>query len=311
MTRDYALYGLRLRSALPLPGAPPWAGPPDRPADATIVVGPVPARLEAAVHSGPLLQVDAAGRVRHEVRGIAAFLVEGGRQITVAPAAGTAEGEVRLFLLATPLGVLFHQRGLLPLHASTVAIGGQAVALAGPSAAGKSTLAAALLAAGGQLLADDLTVVDPAAPGGPLVLPGMPQQKLWRDSLEALGIAADEQVRPGTAMEKFVRRVPDAFAAAPCRLAAVCHLGGGPADGAPRLTALTGARAVHGLREQVYRLHAARAMALDDRLLLHCARLAGQVPQFRLERGGGLPALAGLARAVIGALAGTAAGALR
>lgn len=46
-------------------------------------------------------------------------------------------------------------RGLEVLHASGVVLGGRALLIAGPPGAGKSSLAAALVRAGGQLLSDD------------------------------------------------------------------------------------------------------------------------------------------------------------
>ena len=47
--------------------------------------------------------------------------------------------------------------GRLQLHASTVVIGGKAVAIAGPSGSGKSALAFKLMSFGATLLADDIT----------------------------------------------------------------------------------------------------------------------------------------------------------
>jgi hypothetical protein len=50
-------------------------------------------------------------------------------------------------------------RGLEPWHASAVAIDGRAVALAGQSGVGKSTLAAQLMLGGAELLADDVLAI--------------------------------------------------------------------------------------------------------------------------------------------------------
>jgi serine kinase of HPr protein (carbohydrate metabolism regulator) len=60
------------------------------------------------------------------------------------------------------------------------------VALCGPSASGKSTLAAVLAERGCAVLADDLCLID-ARDGEPVsVLPGCPRLRLWADSLERL-----------------------------------------------------------------------------------------------------------------------------
>ncbi len=58
-------------------------------------------------------------------------------------------------------GLVFHLRGGLAIHASSIAINGGAIALVGDSRAGKSTTAAALaLAATTTVLADDATLVE-------------------------------------------------------------------------------------------------------------------------------------------------------
>lgn len=54
------------------------------------------------------------------------------------------------------------QRGLFAVHAAAVAHRGRAVILAGPSGAGKTTLALGLAARGLELLSDELAVLDPA-----------------------------------------------------------------------------------------------------------------------------------------------------
>ena len=51
-------------------------------------------------------------------------------------------------------------RGLIPLHACAVEIGGRAVLIAGPGGAGKSSLMSGLLETGAALVSDDLTAID-------------------------------------------------------------------------------------------------------------------------------------------------------
>lgn len=118
---------------------------------------------------------------------VARFLVQGGDTIVVEPLPGASERRVRLFLLGSALGILCFQRGLLPLHANAVVAGDGAYAFAGASGAGKSTLAGHFARAGYDVLCDDVCAVSFDAAGRPVVWPGLPRVKLWRDAAEALG----------------------------------------------------------------------------------------------------------------------------
>ena len=67
---------------------------------------------------------------------------------------------VRSYLLGPVLGLLQVLKGRSVLHTGAVVIDGGAVAIVGPSMAGKSTLTLALGAAGHEVLADDVLVLD-------------------------------------------------------------------------------------------------------------------------------------------------------
>lgn len=89
-----------------------------------------------------------------------------GRTITGSPPAGPRWRWERLVLAqALPLAAVLH--GLEVLHASAVALGGRGLALLGPSGAGKTTLAAHLVARGARLVTDDVLAV--TATGGAVV----------------------------------------------------------------------------------------------------------------------------------------------
>jgi hypothetical protein len=203
---------------------------------------------------------------------------------------GTAD--VALFLLGSVLGFLCHQRGLLPLHASCIAFEGKVFAMAGHSGSGKSTLAALLLAQGARLLSDDVTVIDIRAEGGPLVLPTYPRQKMWRDTLDALGIAPGRYLRRTVHLEKFDRQVADRFEPARMRLDGVCQLYLQMRESSLRVEALDGLRAVRMLYENVYRRTAAGLLGLADRVFEDCALLGGQLAHHALVVPNGLEILA-------------------
>lgn len=118
----------------------------------------------------------------------AIFCIQGGNLITVSPVAGSNEDKSRLFILGTCMGVLLMQRRVLPLHGSVIAINGNAYAFVGHSGAGKSTLANVLINKGYPLLSDDVIAVSLSPDNKPFVIPSYPQQKLWQESIERLGM---------------------------------------------------------------------------------------------------------------------------
>ncbi|NEX18412.1 MAG: hypothetical protein C1943_17865 [Halochromatium sp.] len=109
----------------------------------------------------------APGLYQFLIKDVARYRVQDGREILVDPLPDADPGDVRLWLLGTALGALLHQRGLLPLHVSALALSGGAYAFCGDSGAGKSTLAAALHRRGLALLTDDVGLAVPESPPAP------------------------------------------------------------------------------------------------------------------------------------------------
>jgi hypothetical protein len=203
MRQAYWLSGLKLESDFPLPALVRWEGPEESAADVAIHRGKVPAGLERPDHAGPIFQTRGRDEYLLNLPGTGRILVQNGNEITVDPDADADLNTTSAILTGTIQAVLWHQRGLLPLHASVVVIGGRAVPLCGPSAAGKSTLAAMLAARGCPVLADDLCLID-AHEGKPVsVLPGCPRLRLWADSLERLCIGATALTRALTGRDTF------------------------------------------------------------------------------------------------------------
>ncbi len=85
----------------------------------------------------------------------------GGTRIGWSPGPGW-RGVLPATFFSSMAAITLAWRGLLPLHASAVVLGGRAWLIAGTAGAGKSTLTAELLDCGAQFLADDLTVLSHA-----------------------------------------------------------------------------------------------------------------------------------------------------
>jgi hypothetical protein len=161
-----------------------------------VAIGPVPAHLDDATRRGVLWEAE-PGRFLLRVPGVARYLASDGRALTIEPALGADVREINRFALSTPLAALSLQRGLPTLHAATVVGPAGAVVLCGDSAAGKSTLAAALTLRGWSLLADDLTPIAISEDGACLAQPTASHLTLWPDALKALRIdSPDRRIGP-------------------------------------------------------------------------------------------------------------------
>ena len=270
MSHTYRLSSLKLVSDVELPELMPWDGRAGAPVELVFRIGKVPAQLEAPDYVASFLQTKGRNRYLAGRSGNARVLVENGSEVTVELAPGTNLTEARAILMGTAQAVLWHQRGLLPLHASAVRVNGRALALAGPSGVGKSTLAATLALKGHDVMADDICIIDAS---GTDVLPCTPRLRLWRDALEHFGIAVDGLPRALAPSEKYVVEGGKWGEPEPLRLAAVVRLSREASD-AVTIERLRGAQAIMELLGVVHRLPAARALGLEPAVFTGLTTLA-------------------------------------
>lgn len=249
MTGDYVLCGLRVRSALAMPELFPWNGD-DRPADVEVTFGPIQEPTEPPVWTRPFSRLWAGGAYLLDIAKVGRFFTEGGKKIVIEPVAGAQEPELRVFTLGTSFGVLCHQRGLLPLHASAVRLDGKAVVIAGNSGQGKSTLSAALRARGHALVGDDLAVIDPPSS---LILPAYPQHKLSPDVLKTLGFKHEGLQANRQGMTRFCVPASDSFDPSPLSPSVIYVLEGGLPEQVGEFKRLNTATAMTRHSQMVYR----------------------------------------------------------
>ncbi len=189
---------------------------------------------------------------------------------------------VRSIVLGPALALALELAGLLCLHGSAVALGRQAIVFLGPKHHGKSTLATALTAAGGQLVGDDLIAIAPGPPA--TVMPGVPSVRLWDDAVSALPLGTlCSIVTRGvkTTASGFAGR---AFTQGEMSIAALYILE--PVaryDGAPcTRSRLSAAAAAIGLAHQTKLADSLIGMAAAGAQLAAAARLAAGVPVWTL-----------------------------
>lgn len=144
----------------------------------------------------------------------AKYLVSAGREVLIDPDPRADENAIRLYLLGSVMGCLLHQRQLLPLHANALQYGNECVMFMGHSGMGKSTLAAAMKNRGYKVLADDVCAVQTCYGKKPVIYPGVPQIKLWKDAADHLeeDVTLMKRIRPDE--DKYALPLDDDY----CRL---------------------------------------------------------------------------------------------
>jgi HPr Serine kinase C-terminal domain len=208
---SYRAYGLGIHAAMPLPEL--VAG--EAEGEVTIRFGSVNHPPADAFENGWVYCRPAPGEELFSWRGAGSFLVRGGHEIVVDPSPRIDEGLLRLFVLGPVLATLLRQRGYLLLHASAIAVSGEAVLFLGSAGWGKSTMAAALHARGHRLIADDMAALRVEEKRS-MVFPGVPQLRLWPEAVvSSLGDDPEKLPRWNPVFEKRVRPADDGFSLRP------------------------------------------------------------------------------------------------
>ncbi len=281
MSGDLDLCGWRLRADLPMPELLPWNGGSGEP-DITFRFGAIPDRSDPPAHILPQSRAWADGSFLLVMDGIGRFRVAGGCEVVVAPARAASLHDVRVVLLGSILGVLCHQRGRYPLHASAVERGGRAVAFAGFSGNGKSTLAAALGRRGHRMVTDDVLPIDPFHVGGPRAWHSFPVRKLGLDVLETLCISEEGLQLDPIDQAGYLPINPGDFARGPLPLAGVCVISRRPAAEPVTLRRMRGGEAMAWLDTLVYRRTAGFCFTSPATFVRARAALLSSVPVYEL-----------------------------
>jgi hypothetical protein len=223
----YAAFGLRIASCIELPELLPCEPAADGQADVEVVAGDLTdAWSQYGQPDGYYGYGD--GQFLLYVPGTAIFGVREGRRITISPFPEADDRTIRLYLLGTCMGMILIQRRTLPLHGSAIVIEGQAYAFVGESGAGKSTIAAALINSGFQLMTDDVIAVsfdESAGSAVPIIHSAYPQQKLWQSSIEQLEMEMEAGQYRTIYSNKFAVPVSDRFHVGTIPLAGIFELG--------------------------------------------------------------------------------------
>jgi hypothetical protein len=185
----YDLYGLTVRSTIPLIGARSAA--PESSVDVAVSRGEtVPSTLQTP--SGEVLldfatgqrwyslAREAADRYLFRIYGVCDLEVSDNlHEVTLRPAADMTQGMEPIMIRGSLAALQLYLRGHLVLHASAVQLVDYAVAFIGHSGMGKSTLATLMCADGnGTVITDDVLRVDEDSEGRPTTRLGSTEVRL-------------------------------------------------------------------------------------------------------------------------------------
>jgi hypothetical protein len=275
----YTAFGLCFESETELPELPLYTGT-NR--DVTIVRGLVPDNIENPVRQTIRFQLSENDFIL-KVAGIARYRVQTGTVITIEPEKDAATDDVRLFLYGSALAALFHQRGMMPLHATTVYNETGALGFAGNSGAGKSTTSFSLIETGKfRLVSDDITILN-YCDGKIRVQPGMPHLKLWADILEysSKDLSTLKNIR--NEIQKFRFPVTDHFSDQPVELRALYFLSS-QHQKEVSIVPVTGTEKFNLLQNNIFRSQFVTGREMQEKYFKLTTTVLQKVQVFRLVR---------------------------
>ena len=225
---------------------------------------------------------------------IGIFYFYQGCEIVIDRAPGADERILRSLLLGQIFAAVLHQRGLLVLHGSAIAIDGGVAVFLGPSGSGKSTAAAVLGKKGNSVVADDVVAID-ANGTVPIVYPAFPQFKLWPDAAEAIGYDTTYLRHAIPTEDKYLVPLEFGFSPNPLPLKRIYLLNQGDIIRIERLSQQ------ESVIELVRNSKAVESLCIKENLSSHfiqCTKVARDVPVCRLTRPIDLDVLNNLANEV-------------
>jgi hypothetical protein len=242
------------------------------------------------------------------IPGVARFGLSAGSPVVVERQAPAGQADVECFLSGPVTALQLLLEGTFSLRAATVAIGGGAVAICGPSAVGKTTLSATLALRGHRIVGDKVLPVRPGT-SGPRVPFSRPTVELWPSAVQMLGLdeADGTLVRPCLTKRSFDLRADppadEATGGGDVPLVLIVCLGEDSRTPRPQVGRLgRGVERFRRLERCTWHAPLVEAMGLSLRHLDWLAAIADDVPVLRVVRPAGVWAQDDLADEVEAAL---------
>jgi hypothetical protein len=217
-----------------------------------------------------------------DIKNIAKFQIKNGHQIFYMPDDGVTADDLKLFLMGSCMGALLQQRGFIVLHGNAISFDNQTCTIyVGNQGAGKSTTAAYFYQQGASVLADDVCAISFNQAGQPVVLPGIPQLKLWQASADLLGLSTKHLKRVRQNLDKFILPVEKhRFVTQPCEIKEIIEID----QSSQTPQKISGLQKLLQLQYHSYRYYFLSQMGLEPAYLKKLMQLAQQVVYTKAPR---------------------------
>lgn len=279
----YRAFGLNISSEIQLPELIESEGEPD----VYVKFGKTPLNIKKHRFHNERLQINENSLLLN-IKHTAKYFIENGNSIIIEPYKDFSPINLRLFLLGSSMGAILYQRGLLPIHGSAVEKNGEAYIIVGKSGMGKSTLAAAMRSIGFRIITDDVSAVYLDENSNIMVLPSYPQQKLWDDSTEMLGLQGNKVIRVIENKDKYAVKVKDDFVSKPIKLKGIYEI----SKYDDRITnkenisisSILGVEKFKIVHKNIYRPKFCKGMNLTEMSFKLCTHIASKIKIAVIER---------------------------
>jgi hypothetical protein len=220
---------------------------------------------------------------------LATYTIRHGKTIRIDAEPGSHWADLAIYLYGSAWAALCQQRGLLPLHASSVVVDGRIVAFIGDRGQGKSTIAAWLGREGLPLCGDDVLPVHIDATGYGKAWPFLQRPKLHSDSHKAIGVDGLEPEGALLPTGKRFHRMAQIADYQPWPLGRIYVLTDQAVESS--FERLRGHQAMGSLIEHTHWLEVVHEQGLAANHLRLCAALAPKVKIYRWSRHRSLAAI--------------------
>jgi len=177
--------------------------------DVRIIYGQAKLSGNDIIRKGKTFEI-AKNEVIFKVNDVGYFLIKNGNEIVFEKNGNAKSDEIKLYLLGIIMGILFHQKREIIIHANGININGKGILICGASGSGKSTITAGLINKGYKFITDDLALIK-FLKDMPFVIPGIPRLKLFTDSINSTMVDSLKKTRIKQDIEKFNLFIPDSF----------------------------------------------------------------------------------------------------